>query len=150
MHKSRGQKGDKVNKKLLIIIIAVVGVLVIGGVAAVFLLSGDKGPKPIVYSEYTFDEEYSNLADENSQKIVKYQVTIEYTDEAFGDKIASNKTQIRNNIDEIMRATLSADIEKPNGKQKLRNRIRDMVIEVLESDEETISNVYIQPFVIQG
>jgi flagellar basal body-associated protein FliL len=62
----------------------------------------------------------------------------------------ANKTKIRNNIDEIMRATLSTDIEKANGKQKLRDKIKDMVIEVLESDEETITNIYIQPFVIQG
>jgi Flagellar basal body-associated protein FliL. len=49
-----------------------------------------------------------------------------------------------------MRATLSTDIEKANGKQKLRDRIKDMVIELLESDEEVITNIYIQPFVIQG
>jgi flagellar basal body-associated protein FliL len=49
-----------------------------------------------------------------------------------------------------MRSTLSADIEATNGKQKLRQRIQDMIIETLDSDEETITNIYIQPFVVQG
>ncbi len=138
------------NKKMLIIIIAVVLVVVVGAGAAVFILTKPKVEKPIVYYEYTFDEEYSNLADESSAKIVKYQVTIEYTDETMVPTFDANKTKLRNNIDEIMRATLSTDIEKANGKQKLRDKIKNMVIEVLESDEETITNIYIQPFVIQG
>ena len=138
------------NKKMLIIIIAVVLVVVIGAGAAVFLLTRTPTEKPIVYFVYTFDEEYSNLLDENSGKIVKYQVTIEYTDDTMLAVFDTNKIKLRNNIDEIMRATLSTDIEKANGKQKLRDRIKDMVIELLESDEEVITNIYIQPFVIQG
>lgn len=138
------------NKKMLIIIAAVVLVIIVGVVAAVLLLGGEKKEKPIVYYEFTLGEEYSNLADQESRKIVKYQITIEYTNEDFLAVLESNKTKIRNNIDEIMRATNSEDIEKTNGKQRLRDRIRNMVIEELESDEDTITNIYIQPFVIQG
>lgn len=138
------------NKKMLIIIAAVVLVIIVGVVAAVLLLGGEKKEKPIVYYEFTLGEEYSNLADQESRKIVKYQITIEYTNEDFLAVLESNKTKIRNNIDEIMRATNSEDIEKTNGKQRLRARIRNMVIEELESDEDTITNIYIQPFVIQG
>lgn len=138
------------NKKMLIIIAAVVLVIIVGVVAAVLLLGGEKKEKPIVYYEYTLGEEYSNLADQESRKIVKYQITIEYTNEDFLAVLEANKTKIRNNIDEIMRATNSEDIEKTNGKQRLRDRIRNMVIEELESDEDTITNIYIQPFVIQG
>lgn len=138
------------NKKMLIIIAAVVLVIIVGVVAVVLLLGGEKKEKPIVYYEFTLGEEYSNLADQESRKIVKYQITIEYTNEDFLAVLESNKTKIRNNIDEIMRATNSEDIEKTNGKQRLRDRIRNMVIEELESDEDTITNIYIQPFVIQG
>jgi len=138
------------NKKMLIIIVAVVLVVVIGAGVAVFMLTREPKEEPIVYYEYVFDEEYSNLADEASKKIVKYQVTIEYTDVEMLATFDSNRTKIRNNIDEIMRATTSEDIEKTNGKQRLRDRIKDMVIEVLESDEEVITNIYLQPFVIQG
>ncbi|GAB6109225.1 flagellar basal body-associated FliL family protein [Fusibacter bizertensis] len=138
------------NKKLLIIIIAIVLVVVVGAGAAVFILTRPPVEKPIVYYSYTFDEEYSNLLDEASEKIVKYQVTIEYTNDTMLAIFDANKIKLRNNIDEIMRATLSSDIEKVNGKQKLRDKIKNMIIEVLESDEETITNIYIQPFVIQG
>lgn len=138
------------NKKMLIIIAAVVLVVIVGAVAAVLLLGGEKKEKPIVYYEYTLGEEYSNLADQSSRKIVKYQITIEYTNDKFLPVLEANKTKIRNNIDEIMRATTSEEIERTNGKQRLRDRIRNMVIEELESDEDTITNIYIQPFVIQG
>ena len=138
------------NKKMLIIIIAVALLVVVGAVVAVVLLTREPKEEPIVYYEYVFAEEYSNLADEASQKIVKYVVTIEYTSEDMTAVFDKNKTKIRNNIDEIMRATTSEEIEKTNGKQRLRDRIKDMVIEVLESDEEVITNIYLQPFVIQG
>lgn len=137
-------------KKLIIIIVAIVLVLAIIGVVAVVLINNSTKEKPIVYYEIQLDEEYSNLADTESAKIVKYQVTIEYTDEEMLAEIEKNKTRIRNNIDEIMRATLSEDISKANGKQRLRDRIQDMIIEVLETDEENITNIYIQPFVVQG
>ena len=138
------------NKKMLIIIAAVVLVVIVGAVAAIFLLGGEKKEKPVVYYEYTLGEEYSNLADQASRKIVKYQITIEYTDQKFLPVLEANKTKIRNNIDEIMRATTSEEIERTNGKQRLRDKIRNMVIEELETDEDTITNIYIQPFVIQG
>lgn len=138
------------NKKMLIIIVAVVLVVIIGAAVAVFMLTRPPKEEPIVYYEYVLDEEYSNLADVDSKKIVKYQVTIEYTDVELLALLDQNKTKIRNNIDEIMRATSTEDIAKANGKQRLRDRIKDMVIEVLESDEEVITDIYIQPFVIQG
>lgn len=138
------------NKKLLIIIAVVVLLVIIGAVAAVVLLTGTPKEKPIVYYEYVLAEEYSNLADEASKKIIKYQVTIEYTVEKMGAVFEANKTKIRNNIDEIMRATLAEDLAKTNGKQRLRDRIKNMIIEELESDEEVITDIYIQPFVIQG
>ncbi|MDK2865861.1 MAG: Flagellar basal body-associated protein FliL [Clostridiales bacterium] len=139
------------NKKLIIIIAAVVLLLVIVGVVVVvFVLGGEPKEPVIVYSEYQLDEAYSNLADEGGTKIIKYQVVIEYTDDAILTELDSNKTKIVNNIDELMRASLSEDLMKPNGKERIRQKIRDMVIEVLESDEEVISNIYIAPFIIQG
>ena len=138
------------NKKVLIIIIAVVLVVIIGAGAAVFMLTRPPKVEPVVYFEFAFDEAYSNLADVEGKKIVKYMVTVEYTSEDMLDILTKNKTKISNNIDEIMRSTKSEDIEKANGKQRLRDRIKDMIIEVLESDEDVITNIYLQPFVIQG
>ena len=145
------REDNSMNKKLLIIIaVAVLLVVVIGVVLFVFVLNKPAAEPEIVYLEYRLDEAYSNLSDEGSSKIIKYQVTIEYTNAEILAEFDKNKTKIINNIDEIMRATSSADIDKPNGKQRSRDRIKEMVIEVLESDEETITDVYIQPFIVQG
>lgn len=138
------------NKKMIIIIAAVALVVIIGAGVAVFMMTRPPEEVVVTYHEYTFDEEYSNLADKESKKIVKYQVTIEYTNEEMLAVFDQNRTKIRNNIDEIMRATTSEDIEKTNGKERLRDRIKQMIIEELESDEEIITNIYLQPFVIQG
>jgi flagellar basal body-associated protein FliL len=135
---------------MIIIIAAVAIVVIIGAGVAVFMMTRPPKETVVTYHEYTFAEEYSNLADKASKKIVKYQVTIEYTDEKMLAVFDQNKTKIRNNIDEIMRATSSEDIEKTNGKERLRDRIKQMIIEELESDEEIITNIYLQPFVIQG
>lgn len=138
------------NKKMIIIIAAVALVVIIGAGVAVFMMTRPPEEVVVSYHEYAFDEEYSNLADKESKKIVKYQVTIEYTDETMLAVFDQNRTKIRNNIDEIMRATTSEDIEKTNGKERLRDRIKQMIIEELESDEEIITNIYLQPFVVQG
>lgn len=138
------------NKKIIMIIAAVLLVLILGGGVIAFLLLRGPQERPIVYYERHLAEEYSNLADTDRPKIVKYRVTIEYTDSDILPLIEQNETKIRNYIDEIMRATFSEDIARPNGKQRLRERIQNMVIDVLESDEETITNIYIQPFVVQG
>ncbi|HSN65875.1 MAG TPA: flagellar basal body-associated FliL family protein, partial [Fusibacter sp.] len=114
------------NKKMIIIIAAVALVVIIGAGVAVFMMTRPPEEVVVTYHEYTFDEEYSNLADKESKKIVKYQVTIEYTDEEMLAVFDQNRTKIRNNIDEIMRATTSEDIEKTNGKERLRDRIKQM------------------------
>jgi len=139
------------NKKVIIIIVAAVLALVlIGVVVFVFVLGADNKEPVIVYSEYQLDEAYSNLADEGGTKIIKYQVVIEYTDSTILETLDSNKTKIVNNIDELMRSSYSEDLMKPNGKEKMRQKIQDMIIEVLETDDTVISDVFIAPFIIQG
>ncbi len=140
------------NKKLIIIIAAVVVVLaIVGVVVAVLVLGGGEPKEPVIeYSEYAFDEAYSNLADEGSKKIVKYSVVVEYTTEDALAALDKHKTEIVNNIDEIMRTSYSEDLAKANGKERLRSKIRDMIIEVTEMDEDAITDVYISPFIIQG
>jgi len=138
------------NKKLIIIIAAVLLLVIIGVVVFVFVINAEPKEPVIVYSEYMLDEAYSNLADEGSNKIVKYQVIIQYTDLEIVTELDSNKTKIVNSIDEIMRNSYSEDLSKPNGKERMRSQIQDLVIEILESDEEIISDIFITPFIIQG
>jgi flagellar FliL protein len=133
--------------KKIIIIAVVIVVLIVGGLAAFFLVfNSDSAEEEIIYEEYELGEMYSNIATEN--KIAKFNVVIEYTDPEILPKITSNKTAIMNNIYEIFRVQNFEDIQKPTGQQRLRERIQQMVIETLESDNDTISNIYFTEFII--
>lgn len=137
------------NKKLIIIIAAVLVVVIGGGVAA-FLLLGNKEPKEpeIVYSEYSMDEMYTNIKDPG--KILKFQINVEYTNAELLPTIESNKSKIINSVYEYFRNTDYETLNKTNGQERAREDIRDLVIEILGSDAETITNVYFLQFIIQG
>lgn len=136
------------NRTMMIIIAAVVLLAVIG--AAVFFLVINKSdePEPVVYIEYEVGEMYTNLADE--KKILKFNMVIEYTDEALADAIGQNKTKIVNNVYEIFRRKTYEQTQSPSFQERSREEIREMIIEILESDAETITNVYFLQFIIQG
>ena len=134
------------SKKLIIIIIAVVLVLIIGGVAAFFLLRGDGEEKEVIidYYEFSFGEQYSNLADET--KIIKYNVTLEYTDEEMLAIIEKNKTKLLNVTLEYF-----GQLSVENADQEdVREDLLELFIEVLESDSEILTNIYFIEFIIQG
>lgn len=135
--------------KKIIIIAVVVVVLIVGGLLAYFLVfNSDNSENEIQYEEYELGEMYSNIATEN--KIAKFNVVIEYTNQETLAKITSNKTILINNIYEIFRVEDFEDVQKPTGQKRLREKIQQMVIETLDSDQETISNIYFTEFIIQG
>ena len=55
-----------------------------------------------------------------------------------------------NNINELFRREKYEDVSKATGMQRLREKIKQMVVETLESDTDTITNVYFKVFIIQG
>jgi len=135
--------------KKIIIIAVVVVVLIVGGLLAFFLVfNSDSSEKAIVYEEYELGEMYSNIATEN--KIAKFNIVIEYTNPEVLAKLRGNKTAIINNVYEIFRTEKFEDVQKPTGQKRLREKIQQMVIETIDSDRETISNVYFIEFIIQG
>jgi len=135
--------------RTVIIIIAVVLLLSVVG-AAVFFLVFNKSdePEPVVYTEFELGEMYTNLADES--KILKFNAVIEYTDATLAESFTSNKTKIVNNIYEIFRRKTYEQTQSPSFQERTREEIREMIIEILESDAETITNVYFLQFIIQG
>lgn len=136
------------NKKVIIIVAAVV-LLVAAGAAAFFLFFNQPSePEPVVYTEFELGEMYTNLADES--KILKFNAVIEYTDATLVESFNSNKTKIVNNIYEIFRRKTYEQTQSPSFQERTREEIREMIIEILESDAETITNVYFLQFIIQG
>lgn len=136
------------NKKLIIIIAAVVLLAVIGAGAFFMVMNKSDEPEPVVYIEYELGELYTNIADES--KILKFNVVIEYTDETLLDGLNQNKTKITNNIYEIFRRKTYDQTQSPSFQERTREEIKEMIIETLESDAETITNVYFLQFIIQG
>lgn len=134
-------------KKMIIIGVSVLVLLIVIGVALFMFVLNPK-EKPIVYSEFEFGELYTNIADES--KILKFNLTIEHTNEEMLTNLTTNKSKITNNIYEMFRTKSFETLNKTNGQQRMRDEIRDMVIETLETDGETITNVYFLQFIIQG
>lgn len=136
------------NKKL-IIIIAAVAVLLIGGISA-FLLLGNKEPKvaEIVYQEYELAEMYTNIKDPG--KILKYQINIEYSNVELVAEFEKSKSKLVNNITEYFRNTDFATLTKANGQERAREDIKDIIVETMGVDAESITNVYFLQFIIQG
>ncbi len=81
---------------------------------------------------------------------MKFNMVIEYTDETLLDQITTNKSKIVNNVYEIFRRKTYEQTQSPSFQERAREEIKEMIIEILESDAETITNVYFLQFIIQG
>ncbi|MBN2897928.1 MAG: flagellar basal body-associated FliL family protein [Clostridia bacterium] len=134
-------------KKIIIIGVSVLVLLLIVGVVLFMFVLNPK-EKPIVYQEYEFGEMYTNIADEG--KILKFSMVVEFTNPEILDKITASRSEIVNNVYELFRTKSYETLNKSNGQQRVRDEIRDMLIEMLESDGETITNVYFLQFITQG
>lgn len=135
-------------KKIVIIGVAVLLLLVIVGVVLFMFVLGPKEEPPVVYKEFEVGELYTNISDEG--KILKFNMVVEFTDETMLESITSNKSKIINSVYEMFRTKSFETLNKTNGQERVREEIRDMIIETLETDGETITNVYFLQFIIQG
>lgn len=136
-------------KKLIIIGAgALVAIIIIAVLLFVFVFNKPAKPKEIVYHDFELGEMYSNLKDEG--KVCKIKVSVEYTDEKMTLKLEETKSKLINNVLMIFREKTYDDLAKKNSQERLAEEIRSMIIESLESDEETITNVYFTEFIVQG
>lgn len=132
---------------MIIIGVSVLVLLIIIGVVLFMFVLNPK-ETPIVYSEFEVGELYTNIGDEGY--ILKFNMVIEYTNDEVLTEITSNKSKIINGVYEMFRTKSFETLNKTNGQQRVRDEIRDLVIETLETDGETITNVYFLQFIIQG
>ncbi len=137
------------NKKLIIIIAVVLVVLIGGGVGA-FMILGNKDTKEpvVVYQEYQMEEMYTNIKDPG--KILKFQISIEYTNADMAADFEKNKSKLVNNVYEYFRNTEYQSLNKTNGQERAREDIRDIIVETMGVDAESVTNVYFIQFIIQG
>ncbi len=137
------------NKKIIIIVAVVLVLVIVGGGVAFFMLSNKDKPEPEPeHFEYELGEMYTNLADE--KKILKFNIIIDYTDEKVLEAINKNKSAIINNIYELFRRKTYEQTQSASFQERVREEIRDMIIETTKTTGEAISNVYFLVFIIQG
>ena len=136
------------NRMVIIIIVAVLAVAIIGGGVFFFIISNQE-PKEveIVYFEHEMAEMYTNI--DHPTKILKFQMVVEYTQEGFDAEIIKQNSKIMNNVIEIFRRKSEEDTTKASFQERVREEIREMLIEILGVDGEIITNVYFKDFIFQ-
>jgi len=136
-------------KPILFAIIGVVLLAVIGA-ALYFFVFAKKEPVdvPITYLEYPLDERYTNIKD--PKMILKFSMIIQYTDETLTPEFDLNKTKINNNVLQYFRTKSAEQLNAVNGQERVREDLLEMIIEVMGSDTETITDILFDQFIIQG
>lgn len=133
------------------IIIAGVALVVILGIAAAlyfFVFNKKDSAEPVVVtSEFELEEMYSNIADPG--KILKSRIVIQYTDDKLADKLSSNKTRIVNDINQLYRTKTLEQLSAPNGQERLRADILELVQGILEADPEQVTDILFLDFIVQ-
>lgn len=134
-----------------IIIIAGIALVLVLAIAAglYFFVFNKKEPEevPIVYLEFELDEMYSNIADPG--KILKSKIVVQYTDETLADKLTNNKTRIVNDINQLYRTKTLEQLSAPNGQERLRSDILEVVQGILEADPEQVTDILFLDFIVQ-
>ncbi len=135
-------------KKMIIIGVSVLVLLIIIGVSTIYLcIKSKRKRQPIVYCEFDFGESYTNITAES--KILKFNLTIEYTNEEMLTQLTTNKSKITNNIYEMFRTKSFETLNKTNGQQRMREDILEILLEILQVDNEQVTDVFFTQFILQ-
>lgn len=161
--KGEGEEKKGGGKKKLIIIIVAVLVLVGGGVGAFLALGKKKAPEgeeggedtgegakegeevelpPAVLPLETF---IVNLRVKGS--FLKTTIQLEFSEPELPKTVEHETPKIRDAIIRVLTAKDAADILTVEGKEKLREEIKQSVNEALKSDD--VTNVFLTEFIIQ-
>lgn len=134
-----------------IIMIAGIALILIIAIAAglYFFVFNKKEPAdaPVVTIEFELEEMYSNIFEPG--KILKSRIVIQYTDETLADKLNNNKTRIVNDINQLYRTKTLEQLSAPNGQERLRADILELVQGILEADPEQVTDVLFLDFIVQ-
>ncbi|MBF8983087.1 flagellar basal body-associated FliL family protein [Lutibacter sp. B2] len=133
-----------------IIIFSIIGFLVTGILlGGIFYFTTSKNsndkPKEVETTLYSLGELYSNIKD--NRRILKINIDIEISDEDVTPKLEKKKSEIINNILEILRSKEIAVLDGTEGQQALRKEIVSSIKKTVPSDG--IMDVYFVEFIIQ-
>ncbi len=151
------EKKKKKRKPLLFVLIPVL-LLVIGGLAFVFL--GDSLPFISSGSEdsadtvdgpprhlYAMSEFQVNLADPGTRRFLRMKIDLAYDERALTREIEERESELRSHIIAILRSKFVIDLEEPGGMKELERDLLDQLNSVL--DKGQIEAIYYKEFIFQ-
>lgn len=135
-------EAPKKSKKMLFIIIALVLVLVAGGITAFLLLGHDESAKPedkaaaeehtsgtVVYVELgTFT---ANLVQEEGDRYLQTAISLKLTKSELEDKVKTSRPEIMHRINMLLQSKRPSDLSSVAGRETLAEEIKGQVEYVL-------------------
>lgn len=133
------------NKKMIMIVLAVLVIAAVAVVLYMTVFSGD-GTLPYVYTEYTPGEYFVTNA-KDSSRLVKITVVLQLNTDTLEKFLTEREASIRDTIGFILRDTGEADFKSKSGLLAMGERIVSELNEMLEIDN--ITGVLFYDFVLQ-
>lgn len=152
-------KGSANKGKLIVIILAVLILLAGGGAAAwFFLMSGDEepvaeeplGPSPLIY--FRLDKPITaTLAPDEPASHLRVNVVLASRNQAVIDALQLHTPIIRNDLLALFGNQTFAEMNTPEGKEKLREQVHETVTAILTRTGSPvgIENVFFDEIVMQ-
>ncbi len=155
------EKSEKKGKKrspLLKIILVLVPVMILGGGAAFYFISGElpffgdgviggeESDSPPRYS-YSMQEFQVNLADPGTSRFLRTTFDLAYDARGLTREIEDREPELRSEIIAILRSKYIEDLEEPGGMKNLEKEILDKLNEMLDSGE--VKAIYFKEFIFQ-
>ena len=141
--------------KKIIMIGGIALVLIIVALVVIFVvLPGDGEVKVVELEElkYQLAENYTNIpvGDENgTYKILKYQMTIVYTDEEYTELLPKREDDMIDFLNGYFRDKTLDTINRKNGKERIKEEILEQLLEMFETDNDNIKRVLLTQFIVQ-
>lgn len=135
---------------VLVILLILVVLLAIVGIVLGLMFYKNKGvdnnaKKQMETFNLTLDDMYSNIKD--SKKIVKLKVTVSTNSKTTYEGLGEKQFLIRDDINKIIRNKTEEELQGKDGQIELQDEIKLSLIELF--NDETITNVYFDDFIIQ-
>jgi len=114
------------------------------------IFTSENVEEPMIEHKYQFDEMYTNiLIDINSSdyKILKFQMTIIYTDRQLESKLEDDQDMIIDYVSGYFRDVTVEMVNEENGKTKIKNELLEGISGIVDTD--SINNILLTQFVIQ-
>lgn len=135
------------SKQTIIMVVIILVLAIFAGVVVgvVFWKKTSNSIKEVEKFNLTVDDMYCNIKD--SKRILKLKITVESINPKSIEKLTEKVFLVRDEVNKIVRDKTDEQLEGTDGQTSLQKQIKDNLIILFE--DETITNVYFNDFIIQ-